>query len=352
MNSKLHKVIGVMSGTSLDGLDIIYVEFAKDALHNFQINCSETIKYTQEWESKLREGVHKNSQELQMLDAAYGTLLAQHITSFIEKHQLTEVDFIASHGHTILHTPAAGVTLQIGNGAIIAKATGLKVICDFRTQDVQLGGQGAPLVPIGDQLLFSTYDACLNLGGFANISYAEHAQRIAYDIAPINIVLNYYTNHIGLAYDDKGNIAATGVVHQPLLRQLNQLEFYKKKPPKSLGLEWVQAHVLPLIDSFNLATKDLLRTCVEHMAIQISNALVRRKEVLVTGGGVFNSFLMERISQISSTKICIPSTELIEYKEALIFGLLGVLRADNQVNCLKSVTGARKDHSAGELFHP
>ncbi len=352
MHSEFRRVIGVMSGTSLDGLDLVCVDFDTDTLSDFKIKYSETVKYSSEWTLKLRNGVHKTKQELQVLDTAYGELLALHIQSFIEKYQITKIDFIASHGHTILHAPEDGVTLQIGNGEIIAKNTGIKVICDFRTQDVQLGGQGAPLVPIGDALLFSHYDACLNLGGFANISYTKGGKRIAFDISPVNIVLNHYTNQLGLAYDDEGSMAASGVVHQELLTQLNALEFYKRAAPKSLGLEWVQAQVFPLIDSFNLPIKDMLRTCIAHMAIQIATVLAGKKEVLVTGGGVFNLFLMQQISEISSTKICIPSVEIIEYKEALIFALLGVLRSDNQVNCLSSVTGASTDHSAGEVFHP
>ena len=341
-----------MSGTSLDGVDLVCVDFDTDTLSDFKIKCSETVKYSSEWTSRLRNGVHETKQELVHLDRAYGELLAECIVSFVEKYQLTKVDFVASHGHTILHAPAEGVTLQIGNGEIMAKNTGIKVICDFRTQDVQLGGQGAPLVPIGDALLFANYDACLNLGGFSNISYTKGGKRIAFDISPVNIVLNHYTRQLGLAYDNEGRIAASGVVHQQLLMQLNEVEFYKKAAPKSLGLEWVQAQVFPRIDSFNLPVKDILRTCIEHMAIQISKVLQGREAVLVTGGGVFNLFLMQQISELSTIEICIPSVEIVEYKEALIFALLGVLRDENQVNCLSSVTGASRDHSAGEIFHP
>lgn len=352
MRDTIKRVIGVMSGTSLDGVDLVCVDFDTNALEDFKIHCSETIPYSGEWTFKLREAIHKNRQELEVLDLEYGALLAQYIESFIDKHALSEVDFIASHGHTVLHRPAMGVTLQIGNGGVIAKATGLQVICDFRTQDVQLGGQGAPLVPIGDALLFDKYDACLNLGGFANVSYTAGSARIAFDISPVNIVLNQYCIPLGLAYDDKGSLAASGTVHPVLLAQLNALPFYRETAPKSLGLEWVQASVFPLIDAFKLSNKDVLRTCVEHMACQIAAVLSARKEVLVTGGGVFNLFLMERIAALSSTKISIPSTELIAYKEALIFALLGVLRSDNQVNCLSSVTGAKHDHSSGVVFLP
>jgi len=352
MQGELVKIIGLMSGTSLDGLDIVYVEFDKNELKNFDIIHSETIKYSSEWESKLRNGIHENTQELVELDVEYAVLLSELIERFIKKNKISEIDFIASHGHTILHKPEEGYTLQIGNGQLISEKTNQKVICDFRTQDVNFGGQGAPLVPIGDELLFSEFDACLNLGGFANISYKRNNERIAFDISPVNIVLNHYVQKLGFGFDDEGKVAAKGKIDQELLNQLNQLSFYKKEHPKSLGLECVQEQIFPLIDSFELSVPTILRTFAEHIAIQISDSLKGRKDVLVTGGGVFNSFLMGRISFLSSAKVIIPSEEIINYKEALIFAVLGLLRSDNQVNCLSSVTGSKRDHSSGVVFIP
>lgn len=352
MHSNLVRIVGLMSGTSLDGLDIVYVEFDKNDARRFEIIQSETIKYSKFWESRLRNGVHKSKKELIVLDTEYAMLLSEMITEFITRYSISDINFIASHGHTILHKPNEGFTLQIGNGEIISKNTGQKVICDFRTQDVQFGGQGAPLVPIGDALLFSQYDACLNLGGFANVSYEIDGKRIAFDICPVNIVLNHYVKQIGYDYDDKGIMATKGKVDSKLLKLLNELVFYKMEYPKSLGLEWVQEQIFPLIDSFELSVIHILRTFVEHIAIQIVNSLKGQKEVLVTGGGVFNSFLMTRISSLSSTKFIIPSEEIINYKEALIFAFLGLLRSDNQVNCLSSVTGAKQDHSSGRVFTP
>jgi anhydro-N-acetylmuramic acid kinase len=216
-----------------------------------------------------------------------------------------------------------------------------------------LGRQGAPLVPIGDRLLFSDFRYCLNLGGFANISYEDENDRIAYDICPVNIVLNHYVSKIGLEYDDKGQLASKGKINNQLLKKLNQLEFFSKKPPKSLGLEWVNKNVFPSIESFNLQIEDILRTYVEHIAIQISKNLEQKNSnVLVTGGGAYNKFLIERIVDLSDSKIIIPNHELIEYKEALIFALLGVLRERKEINCLKSVTGAKKNHSSGKILIP
>ena len=352
MNSDFKYVIGLMSGTSLDGLDLVYVKFDSDDYQKFEMLSSETKPYTNEWKLRLSNGIHKSTSELIELDKDYGYLLADYVKEFIADKSIVHIDFIASHGHTILHQPDKRITLQVGNGQIVANETNHQIICDFRTQDVELGGQGAPLVPIGDELLFSNYGACLNLGGFANISFKENGKRIAYDICPVNIVMNYYVQEIGMNYDDKGKIAASGKINKELLNQLNALAFYQLKAPKSLGLEWVQEHVFPVINKSNLEIKDVLRTFIEHIAIQLANSLQGKENVLITGGGVFNDFLIERLTSLTVTKISIPDINLIEYKEALIFAFLGVLRLDNQVNCLSSVTGAKYNHSSGKIFMP
>ncbi len=352
MSAKKIHIIGLMSGTSLDGLDLVYVLFDKNSYDNFEIQYSETIAYSKLWKEKLAKAIDKSEKELQELDIEYGELLADKVTNFIKKNRILNLDFIASHGHTILHQPEKGITLQIGNGQIIANKTQQKVVCDFRTQDVKLGGQGAPLVPIGDDFLFHQYDACLNLGGFANVSFKAQHKRIAFDICPVNIVLNYYVSTLGLEYDDKGKIAASGIIHTELLGELNSLRFYKTEPPKSLGLEWVQSTIFPLIDKKNLTIKDVLATFIEHVAIQIAASTKKCKNIFITGGGAFNEFLMQRMKHHSSLEIIIPNSQIVNYKEALIFALLGLLRIDNQVNCLKSVTGASENHSSGEIFTP
>ncbi len=352
MSTKKITIIGLMSGTSLDGLDIVYVSFDKKKYKNFQIHHSETIPYSKTWKKKLANAIFKSNDEIQKLDIAYGELLAEKVNAFRKENNIVDVDFIASHGHTILHQPEKGITLQIGNGQVLASQTQKKVVCDFRTQDVKLGGQGAPLVPIGDALLFDQYDACLNLGGFANVSFEENNKRIAFDICPVNIVLNYYVNSLGLEFDNEGLIAASGTIHNELLQELNSLQFYKMNPPKSLGLEWVQSTIFPLIDQKNMDIKDVLRTFVEHIAIQIGNSTKKCKDLFITGGGVFNSFLTQRIQQYSNSEISIPENQIVHFKEALIFSFLGLLRIDNQVNCLSSVTGATMDHSSGAIFLP
>lgn len=354
MEEKIYRVIGVMSGTSLDGIDLVLVEFKLNTIWSFEIHHSETIAYEKKWEDLLKNLVSFTSKELYKIDQDYTNYLAEIISSFIKKNNIENVDAICSHGHTALHQPKNGITYQIGNLPVLAKLVNHKTVCDFRVQDVELGGQGAPLVPIGDKLLFAKYDFCLNLGGFANVSTEINNERIAYDICPANIVLNHYVKKLGFNYDDKGKIASTGTVNQKLLNKLNALPFYKKGYPKSLGLEWVDKTVFPLIDSFQINIEDILKTFVEHIGIQLAAEINKKSEasVLITGGGVYNVCLIKRLQSKTNNKIVIPDASLIEFKEAVIFGFLGVLKLLNQNNCLKSVTGSLKDHSSGKIYLP
>jgi len=348
-----YKVIAVMSGTSLDGIDIIYTDYIYKTNWSFKILYSETIKYPKHWKLILNDLVNKPMDKLLLIDKEYSNYLGDVIQEFIEKYKIETIDFVASHGHTALHQPDRGLTYQIGNQQILADVLKEKVICDFRIQDVELGGQGAPLVPIGDRLLFHNYDYCLNLGGFANISFEDNAERIAYDICPVNIILNHYVSKLDLEYDDKGQLASRGTINNQLLIQLNNLHFYEEEAPKSLGLEWVEVNIFPLIDTFKLKVEDILRTYVEHIAVQIAKVLNKSgEEVLVTGGGVYNDFLMSRLNSLSKVIIIIPNNEIVEFKEALIFGLLGVLKERGEVNCLMSVTGAERNHSSGKILIP
>ena len=300
----------------------------------------------------MKNAFNDSQENVAILNIEYADYLAHLINNFIKENNISKLDFIASHGHTIFHKPDEGFTLQIGDGQTISNKTGLKVICDFRTQDVELGGQGAPLVPIGDRMLFSEYDSCLNLGGFANISFEKGTERIAFDICPVNIVLNHYAEKMGLNYDDGGAIASKGSIDKKLLKKLNDLPFYKAPIPKSLGFEFVEGVIFPIIEACNLNIEDVLRTFVAHIVTQITACFVTEKgsRILVTGGGAFNIFLMDELKRCTQNEIVIPSTKIIDYKEALIFAFLGVLRDNNEVNCLRSVTGATKDHSSGKIF--
>lgn len=345
------KIIGVMSGTSLDGVDIAELIFSESEGNiRFEILQAQTIPYAPDWVEKLSNSLNYSLPELEILDQNYTEVLGKIIKKFISENNIQNIATVASHGHTVLHQPHNGITLQIGNLPKIAKIIGQKVVCDFRIQDVKYKGQGAPLVPIGDQLLFPEYDYCLNLGGFSNISFEKKAQRIAYDICAVNTVLNYYALKLGYAYDDKGSISAKGYFDKELFEYLNQLEFYQKPHPKSLGYEYVKAIILPITENYSAQT--VLRTFTEHIAHQISlNITNNDSKLLITGGGAYNTFLISRIRHyLPKIEIIIPSPALIEYKEALIFGLLGYLRLNNRINVLSSVTGSTHDHSSGFIY--
>ncbi|PCI36150.1 MAG: anhydro-N-acetylmuramic acid kinase [Flavobacteriaceae bacterium] len=345
-------IIGVMSGTSLDGIDLAYVKINKDTNYSFDILHAITIPYTKDWQQKLKNAFNISAEEITKLDASYSLFLSGIIQQYIEEQQIEDLDLIATHGHTIFHNPTENYTLQIGNKPAIISKTEIKTICDFRIHDVALGGQGAPLVPIGDMLLFSEYTYCLNIGGFANISHQNGTDRMAYDICPTNIVMNEYMRKLGKEYDDKGQLAATGTLNTTLLNELNALPFYTDKKPKSLGYEFVVDVIFPILHRYNLSTPDILRTYIEHCAIQIASKTNNSTSstLLITGGGAFNTFLVERIQSHTKTTIILPDESIINYKEALIFAFLGYLRDQNEINCLKSVTGATKNHSGGIIY--
>ncbi len=372
-----YRVIGLMSGTSLDGLDIAICKFEKinfekldqtkyktyavtkcypisysdkkqKSKWTFEIEKVKTIKYPQEWQERLKNAHNLNAYELVKIDLEYGKFIGKQVKDFIKNDD--KIDFIASHGHTIFHNPSENLTLQIGNGNTIAATSGLSVISDFRTMDIALGGQGAPLVPIGDKFLFSEYNYCLNLGGFANISYEKKGLRIAFDISPINFAANYFAQKLNLNFDDKGKIGEQGIINKKLLKELNNISFYKQEAPKSLSREWFFADFLPIVENYNISTNDKLRTIYEHAAYQIgkiTNGI--NKKLLITGGGAYNSFLIILIKKYSNCKIIIPDSQIIDYKEAMIFAFLGVLRFRNEINCLSSVTGAKHDNIGGNI---
>ncbi len=347
-----YTAVGVMSGTSCDGLDLALCHFRlQQAGWKFTIERCRTIPYPEIWIKRLTEAHMLNAYELIRLDHEFGHFIGIQVKQFIKAYP-QKIDVVASHGHTVFHQPEKGFTYQIGNGAQIAAASGITTVSDFRSLNVAIGGQGAPLVPIGDEMLFSEYHACLNLGGFSNISYSYRKRRIAFDICPVNFVFNHYAQKVGKTYDENGDMARQGNVHEELLMNLNELDYYKKTPPKSLGREWVETTVLPLIDHYNLSVFDILRTLNEHAAIQITKAFGNRgrKKILVTGGGALNTFLLERIRKLTHHELCVPENEIINYKEALIFAFMGILRIRHQVNCFSSVCGGRFDCTGGAVY--
>ncbi|MDQ8749554.1 anhydro-N-acetylmuramic acid kinase [Elizabethkingia miricola] len=344
---KDYHCIGLMSGTSLDGLDICYVRFTKNPQWDFKILKSSTLPYPSVWKEKLRSAVDLSSEDLLALHSEYGFYLAKCTQNFVQENKIEKLDVIASHGHTVFHQPQRHFTLQIGDARAIKHITSKTTVYDFRSQDVLMGGNGAPLVPIGDHLLFSEYSACLNLGGFTNISYDEAGKRIAFDISPLNAVLNTLCNKLGQEYDRNGDIARNTAIDEVLLQKLNALSFYKQPAPKSLGIEWVNAEITPLLQ--NVSVETALATLTRHSAEQVAAVLNQKqlKNILVTGGGVYNRFFIESLQALTSTQLIIPNQQIIEFKEALIFAFMGLLRMLGENNVLASATGTAKDHSSG-----
>ena len=351
--TKKTNIIGLMSGSSLDGIDLVDVDFWNDGKWHFEIVAKDNYDYDDDWRKKLSDAFYYDKNQLQNIDYQYGKLLGQVTKQFIDKFNL-KPEFVASHGHTIFHKPQEHYTLQIGDGQALANECGITVINDFRTEDVLKGGQGAPLVPIGDKLLFSDYPICLNIGGIANVSYDVDSQRIAYDICIANQALNYLANRLSMPYDKDGLIAHSGLIDNQLLTKLNSHPFYSQKYPKSLGREFFEENIKPLLENRD-DIANLMATFVEHIAIQIGESVMtfpETSQLLITGGGAKNKFLVERIQAHTKHHVVVPSDDIIDYKEALVFAFLGLLRSRNEINVLKSVTGAESDSSSGKVFHP
>ena len=355
-----YNTIGLMSGTSLDGLDIAHCFFVlREGEWLFTLDNSTSIEYPQELRDRLKNSVNLSSVDLLLLNNEFGKWLGDQVKQFVSDKNI-KIDFVASHGHTVFHQPDKGLTYQIGAGQQLANRCGVKVISDFRSLDLSLGGQGAPLVPIGDQMLFSEFDFCLNLGGIANVSFEIRDERVAYDLCPANMLLNHLTTQIGKAYDDNGEIARSGNINESLLDSLNSLNYYEQPFPKSLGYEWFCEEVIPIIDKSTCSIPDKLCTSVHHIAFQIFNELSRfqisaNATLLATGGGARNTFLIETLTQYinkAAIKIIIPESQIVDFKEAIVFAFMGVKRLRGEINCLRSVTGATANSSSGVIYYP
>jgi anhydro-N-acetylmuramic acid kinase len=322
----------------------------RDQVWSFSIEEAETSPYPEKLRQRLAVLHQSYEKEIRKVDIELGRYFGDQVSKFIRSHNL-KADFIASHGHTVWHQPSNRITLQIGNGNEIARVSGMTVINDFRKQDVEMGGQGAPLVPLGDRMLFPGFDYCLNIGGIANISFEKGKERLAWDICPANMVLNMLANRMGKPYDDRGKIAAAGNTLPGLLAQLESLAYYYEPGPKSLGREWVETHVFPLMQGYDV--QDLLATFTEHIALRISATVGKSNaKMLITGGGAYNAFLMQVLAGIIKPEIHLPRKEIIEYKEALVFAFLGLLKLKGINNVLASVTGANDDHCSGTIHSP
>lgn len=365
MASKLYSTIGLMSGSSLDGLDIAYCKFevSDGAISAWELLKAETIPFSEMWQSRLAHLPHQSALTYAKTHTYFGHYMGELVIDFMSRNDLIP-DFIASHGHTIFHHPEKRMTAQIGDGGALAATTGLTVISDFRTQDIAIGGEGTPLAPLADKYLFAGYDFYLNIGGIANISCNVNGKMIAFDIGGANQVLNGLAVLANQEYDNEGQIASRGKVVEPLLQEVDAIDYFSQKYPKSLDNQWVIQNLLKKYREYPETVENRMRTAVEQLAEQtvlsliqiVENENLTKKQfrMLATGGGVFNTFLINRIKELSKGKIeleiVIPTKEMVQFKEAILMGLLGVLRMENIPNCLASVTGAKRDTIGGAIY--
>jgi anhydro-N-acetylmuramic acid kinase len=332
----------------MDGLDLALCEFkTQNKAVSFNLLASQTIAYNSTWKEQLQTVFNASAESYFKLHSTYGAYIGKEVNAFLTKHQQT-ANAIASHGHTVFHQPQLGYTTQIGCGATIAAQTGITCVCDFRSLDVALNGQGAPLVPIGDRDLFRQAESCLNIGGIANISFTKNNKTSAFDICIANMAFNYLTETVGKTFDDGGKMAAAGNCDALLLQNLLNLNTQQQ----SLGREFFENQFLPIINNSSISLNDKLATCVEYTALQISEILNTQQlqSVLITGGGAYNTFLIERLKHYYKGKIQIPTDDIIQFKEAIIFAYLGYLRINEQTNTLNSVTNAGRNSVGGAVY--
>ncbi|WP_194775982.1 anhydro-N-acetylmuramic acid kinase [Pararhodonellum marinum] len=357
MSRNSYQMLGLMSGTSGDGLDMACCEFNFGSHWSHRLIKSKTSLFPEKLGEKLNQAHVLNGADLAILDRDFGKWMGEQVHYFCTSESLNPLA-IASHGHTVFHQPQNRTSLQIGNGWDMLIASGIPVINDFRNLDIALGGQGAPLVPVGDRLLFADMDFCLNLGGICNISMEVSGERKAFDICPFNLLLNRVIQKIGLPFDDGGKLARSGKLIPEFLKALDSVPFYTQKGAKSLGREDLEKDFFPLLNNLNDPEEDILFTIVNHYAGQISNVILSHlngsesKKLLATGGGAYHRFFMESLAQNLKGKVTIvdASPELIEFKEAIVFAFLGVLRLRGENNCLASVTGAKRDSCGGTMY--
>lgn len=361
----VYRVIGIMSGSSLDGLDIAFVQFEETGgKWSWHIEAADCKPYPEAWRTRLAGATELSAREYMLLHSEYGHYIGREVRRFMEENELSyRVSLIASHGHTTFHMPPH-MTGQIGCGAAIAAETGLPVVTDLRALDVALGGQGAPIVPMGEKLLFPGERFLVNIGGIANLSVATPGGYVAFDTSPANRLLNLLVAPLGLEYDEDGRIAASGQIDHGVLQQLKSLPYHGETYPKSLPNQFGTDLVMPILSKSGSGRADALRTAVEYIAWAVSSGVTAviaqtglpvpdGSRLLVTGGGALNSFLVSRIDALLqpmglSAVAADPVTAM--YKEALIMGLLGVLRWREESTTLSTVTGATRDSIGGALW--
>lgn len=356
------RILGVMSGSSLDGVDLAGCSFYwEEGKLRWRIEVAETIPFSDVWHDRLAALAEQTGEVVAQTHVYFGRYLAELINAFLEQHRWYAPDLIASHGHTVYHNPDSRFTFQIGDGGTLAALTGIDVASDFRMHDVALDGEGAPLAPLADKWLFPDYDIALNIGGIANMSYSGGTQYRAGDVTAANQVLNSLSFFLGEPFDNNGHLAASGQIIPGLLDRLNALAFFDKPFPKSLSNREVQQQFLPLFVPHTIMAQDALRTAVEHIVVQVDAAAKALSgggpqsgntiRALVTGGGARNGFLIQRLRDVCDwIQWEVPDVKIVDFKEALLMALLGLWRLEGRTAGMQSVTGAKRDYVAGALY--
>lgn len=355
----VYHVLGLMSGSSLDGLDIAYCILNESGGRwSFSIPAASTLPFSSVWKTTLQQAPELSGRELLRAHTAFGHWVGQQVNGFIRTHNLQhKIHLIGSHGHTVFHEPQQRMSFQLGDGAALAAETGLPVVSDLRNLDVALGGQGAPIVPVGEKLLWPEYHVFLNIGGISNLTIKEADSPLAFDVCPANRVLNALAQSLGHPFDDNGAIARSGNLLPDLLEELNALPYYREPAPKSLANEFGTQEILPRLQRSGASVPDLLRTMSEHIAMQVSRACslygLRETPLFTTGGGALNVFLVERIAallQPMHIKPFVPDVQTVQFKEALVMALIATLRWREEPNVLGTVTGASRSSCGGALW--
>lgn len=359
-------VVGIMSGSSLDGLDIALCRFEQDDLSgklSFDLVDTAAIPFDENMMSRLGVGATMDVRSLKKLEVDLSRYIAESVNQFLEAGAHT-ADYISCHGHTIWHVPEDGYTVQIGQGAIISELTGTPCICDLRSNDMAVGGQGAPVAPIVEQILFPEFDFYINLGGIANVSFHSDQEVISWDSVPCNQILNHYASQKGLPYDDGGSLAESGKVDKGLKEAWMSLPYFGRSYPKSMDNTWVKNHFLAGASSFDVSIEDALATMVDVCVSQIQGDIKDHvgdtggqhlRKCLITGGGAHNTYLVSQLSEVlthDDIEVIKPKDEIVDYKEAILMALMGFLRIEGISNTISSVTGARTNTIGGAVYVP
>lgn len=356
MGTGMLTAIGLMSGTSFDGIDVALIRTDGDAVVE-HTGCNYSHTYDEEFRQKIKD-VIAGKADAKALEKELTVMHADAVNALLNKYGFSkgQIDVIGFHGQTICHKPHEGITVQIGDGRLLAELTGINVVNDFRSNDVKHGGQGAPLVPVYHLALFNKAQlpvAVVNIGGVANVTYIDKNEILAFDTGPGNALMDdLVLEHTGKPFDDKGQAASAGKVNKKVLDQLLSDEFFKRLVPKSLDRNHFKANFYP-----DIALDNALATLLEFTArtIIMSEAYFPKpvNAWFITGGGRRNTKLMDRLSELA--KVPVKSVEGLnfdgDFMEAEAFAYLAVRSLNGLPITFPKTTGVKQEKPGG-VFCP